>query len=113
MRQGRRVSISDLPVAKLDRECPPTSSESRLYRFEVSFTGPPMIRRIRCALSAAAITPLVDRHANAASLRDGASELHEFVVSVRSQDADQAIKQTRGAVEAGGAYAGFSVTPDS
>lgn len=88
-------------------------SETRLYRYEVSFTGPPMIRRTRCALSAAAITPLVDKHANAASLRDGASELHEFVVSIRSLDAGQAIKQTRVAVQAGGAYAGFCVAPDS
>jgi hypothetical protein len=41
-----------------------------------------MIRRIRGTLSAAAITRLVDRHADAASLGDGASKLHEFVVSV-------------------------------
>jgi hypothetical protein len=71
-----------------------------------------MTRRIRGALSAAAITPLVDRHANDASLRDGASKLHEFVVSVRARDADQAMKRTRVAVLPGGAYAGFSVTPD-
>jgi hypothetical protein len=72
-----------------------------------------MVRRTRGALSAAAITPLVDRHANATSVRDGASELHEFVVSVQSRDADQAIKQTRAAVQAGGAYAGFCVDPHS
>ena len=59
------MPICDLP-AVLDHESPPGFSENRLYRFEVSFTGPPMIRRTRGALSAAAITPLVDSHANAA-----------------------------------------------
>ena len=105
------MPICDLP-AVLDHESPPGFSENRLYRFEVSFTGPPMIRRTRGALSAAAITPLVDSHANAASLRDGASKLHKFVVSVRARNAYQAIKRTRVAVQTGGAYAGFSVTPD-
>jgi hypothetical protein len=71
-----------------------------------------MIRRIRGTLSAAAITRLVDRHADAASLGDGASKLHEFVVSVRARDADQALERTRVAVRTGGAYAGFSVTSD-
>jgi hypothetical protein len=84
--------------------------ESLLYRFEVSFNGPPMSRRTRGALSAAAITPLVDRHNSPASLRDGASKLHEFVVSVRAGDAGQAVERTRAAVQAGGAYAGFSPT---
>ena len=110
MRNRRRVPIYDLPAAKLDR--PPAFPQARLYRYEVSFTGPPMIRRIRGALSAAGITPMVDRHADAASLRDGASKLHAFVVSVRALDADQAMKRTRVAVRPGGAYAGFSVTPD-
>ncbi len=104
------MPLCDLPTGKLDPLL--AFPQTRLYRFEVSFTGPPMIRRIRGALSAAAITPLVDRHANAASLRDGASKLHEFVVSVRARDADQAMKRTRVAVRPGGAYAGFSVTPD-
>ena len=102
------MPVHDLPAAKLDR--PVAFPRARLCRFEVSFTGPPMTRRIRGALSAAAITPLVDRHANAASLRDGASKLHDFVVSVRARDADQAMKRTRAAVRPGGAYAGFSVT---
>ena len=77
-------------------------------RFEVSFNGPPMIRRTRGALSAAAITPLVDRHNNLAALRDGGSKLHEFVVSVSARDPGQAVERTRAAVQAGGAYAGFS-----
>jgi hypothetical protein len=84
--------------------------ESLLDRFEVSFSGPPMIRRTRGALSAAAITPLVDRHNNLASLRDGASKLHEFVVVVQARDAGQAVERTHTAVQAGGAYAGFSAT---
>ena len=86
--------------------------QAELDRFEVSFTGPQMVRRTRGALSVAAITPLVDRHANAASLRDGASTLHEFVVSVRARDADQAMERTRVALPPGGAYAGFSVNLD-
>jgi hypothetical protein len=84
--------------------------ESLPDRFEVSFNGPPMIRRTRGALSAAAITPLVDRHNSPASVRDGASRLHEFVVSVRARDADQAVERTRTVVQAGGPYAGFSAT---
>ncbi len=84
--------------------------ENRLDRFEVSFNGPPMIRRTRGALSAAAITPLVDRHNNQAALRAGASKLHEFVVLVPARDAGQAVERTRTAVQPGGAYAGFSAT---
>jgi hypothetical protein len=84
--------------------------ESLLDRFEVSFNGPPMIRRTRGALSAAAITPLVDRHNSLASLRDGASKLHQFVVVVRARDSGQAIERTRAAVQAGGPYAGFSAS---
>lgn len=87
--------------------------ENPLDRFEVSFNGPPMIRRTRGALSAAAITPLVDRHNDLAALRAGASELHEFVVLVPARDAGQAVERTRTAVQAGGAYAGFSATPAS
>jgi hypothetical protein len=82
--------------------------ETLLDRFEVSFNGPPMIRRTRGALSAAAITPLVDRHNNLAALRDGGSKLHEFVVAVSARDPGQAVERTRTAVQAGGAYAGFS-----
>lgn len=82
----------------------------RLDRFEVSFNGPAMIRRTRGALSAAAITPLVDRHNDLAALREGASHLHEFVVLVPARDAGQAVERARAAVQAGGAYAGFSAT---
>jgi hypothetical protein len=69
-----------------------------------------MIRRTRGALSAAAITPLADRHNNMVAVREGGSELHEFVVSVSARDAGQAVERTRIAVQAGGAYAGFSAT---
>jgi hypothetical protein len=110
VRKDGRATQSDLPTEKPDRLL--AFPQTELDRFEVSFTGPPMIRRIRGALSAAGITPLVDRHANTASLRDGASELHEFVVSVRARDADQAMKRTQVALPPGGAYAGFSVSPD-
>jgi hypothetical protein len=69
-----------------------------------------MIRRTRGALSAAAITPLVDRHNDLASLRGGGSKLHEFVVLVPACDPGQAVERTRAAVQAGGAYTGFSAT---
>jgi hypothetical protein len=84
------------------------SFENRQDRFEVTFSGPPMIRRTRGALAAAGITPLVDRHNGLAAQRAGASEMHEFVVLVPARDAGHAVERTRGAVQAGGAYVGFS-----
>ena len=87
--------------------------ENQVGRFEVSFNGPPMIRRTRGALAAAAITPLADRHNNMAAVRDGASEAHEFVVLVPARDAGQAVERARTAVQAGGPYAGFSAVPAS
>lgn len=91
----------------------PAAVESPLLRFEVRFKGPAMTRRTRGALSAAAITPLVDRHNSRASLLQGGSELHEFVVSLRARDAEQAEVRTRAAVGPGGAYAGFLATPSA
>lgn len=79
--------------------------------FEVRFSGPPMTRRTRGSLSAAAITSLADRHNSPAALLGGASKLHEFVVLVRAPDAYQAVEQTRAAVQAGGIYTGFTATP--
>ena len=88
-------------------------SETLEDRFEVSFNGPPMIRRTRGALAAAAITPLADRHNNLAALRDGASALHQFVVLVPARDAGQAVDRARDAVRLGGAYGSFSAVPTS
>jgi hypothetical protein len=81
--------------------------ESLPKPYEVSFIGPPMDRRTRGALSAAAITPLADRHNSLAAIRAGASERHQFVVLVRASNADRAIEQIRTAVRMGGACAGF------
>ncbi len=58
-------------------------------------------------LSAAGITPLADRHNCAAALRNGASETHQFVVSLHAYSESQAIERTRVAVQAGGEYQGF------
>jgi hypothetical protein len=87
--------------------------ENVLGRFEVSFSGPKMVRRTRGSLAAAAITPLADRHRNTAALRDGASTAHQFVVLVPARDAGQAVERARTAVQAGGPYAGFSAVPAS
>lgn len=88
-------------------------SQGPLLTFEVSFSGPPMLRRTRGALSAASITPLADRHNSAAAVRDGASEMHQFVVSLLARDAAQAIERTRAVVQAGGVYEVFCATPSS
>lgn len=53
----------------------PARGEGLLLPLEVSFNGPPMIRRPRGVLSPAAITPLAARHNSPASLRQGASQL--------------------------------------
>jgi hypothetical protein len=88
-------------------------SDTLKDRFEVSFNGPPMVRRTRGALAAAAMTLLADRHNNLAALRAGASTLHQFVVLVPAYDADQAVDRARAAVRLGGAYGSFSAVPTS
>jgi hypothetical protein len=69
----------------------------------VTFQGPPLTRRIRGALSAAAIT-MIEHRAKAGSH----GQLQDYLVSVDARDSVDAVARVRAVVEKFGPYSAFA-----
>jgi hypothetical protein len=74
-----------------------------LSKYHVRFVGPPLIRRSRGALSAAAIT-LVERR----PAETWGNQIQEYVVLVGARDRDDAVSRVRTVIEGDGYYKGFA-----